>query len=245
MMHSVFLDETESTNKYLKNNMSLIGVDGVVVSTDFQTAGRGMDTNTWLSVKGLNLLFSLGLDVSFLDAGSQFALSQAVAVGMVNAMNGFIPQARLSIKWPNDIYCGDEKLAGILISNTLSGNKMDKTIIGVGLNVNQTVFPDSLPNPVSMAAVAGRQFDRHVVLDRVADTIACTVDMLKNPKGLPSISSDYVMYSYRFGIWSKYVVENKVVERRIVGFNRWGYLRLEDSDGNISEFDIKQIKFVI
>lgn len=245
MIRTVFLDETESTNAYLKDNLSLIGGQGVVVSTDFQTKGRGMDTNTWLSERDRNLLFSLGLDVSFIDASAQFALSQAVAVGVVNAMNEFIPQVQFSIKWPNDIYCGNKKLAGILISNTLSGSKMDKTIIGIGLNVNQTEFPDSLPNPVSMALIAGKQFDRNAVLDRVVDSIVCAISLLKTPKGMLDINGKYVQHSYRFGTWSKFIIEDKTVERKIVGFNRWGHLRLEDSDGNISEFDIKQIKFVI
>ena len=125
----VHIDETESTNQWLKEH----GEDDMVVVADYQTAGRGCGTNTWESERGQNLLFSVLLHPKQVVASRQFHISMAVSVAICEAVEQFIGD--VSIKWPNDIYWRDGKLGGILIEHTLQGSGIKDSIIGVGLNV--------------------------------------------------------------------------------------------------------------
>ena len=140
----VHIDETESTNQWLKEH----GEDDMVVVADYQTAGRGCGTNTWESERGQNLLFSVLLHPKQVVASRQFHISMAVSVAICEALEQFIGD--VSIKWPNDIYWRDGKLGGILIEHTLQGSGIKDSIIGVGLNVNQRQCTSDAPNPVSL-----------------------------------------------------------------------------------------------
>ena len=125
---------------------------GDVICAERQTAGRGQRGHTWTSPEGVNLLFSVVLCPTFLPAGEQFLLSQAVALALVDTLGTCGIDAR--IKWTNDIYAGDRKLAGILIEHHLAGGRLARTVAGIGINVNQTEFDPALPNPTSMALEA-------------------------------------------------------------------------------------------
>ena len=135
---------------------------GDVVWAERQTAGRGQRGHTWHSPEGENLTFSLVLEPRFLPVGEQFMLSMAVALALTDTFADYGIDTR--IKWTNDIYAGDRKIVGMLIENNCSGPLLARSIAGIGINVNQTVFDPSLPNPVSMALLAGRTFDRAEVL---------------------------------------------------------------------------------
>lgn len=137
---------------------------GDVIWAERQTAGRGQRGHTWTSPEGVNLLFSVVLCPTFLPAGEQFGLSQAVALALADTFAAFGIDTR--IKWTNDIYAGDRKLTGILIEHRLAGDRLARTVVGVGINVNQKAFDPALPNPTSMALEAGRAFDREEVLGR-------------------------------------------------------------------------------
>ena len=238
VMRFLLFDEVESTNVFMAQRLAQgDDIGGLVVSTDFQTRGRGQGSNVWQSERGANLLFSIGLDVGFIKAAEQFRLSQAVSVGIAEALQKHLPEKGISIKWPNDIYFGDRKMAGILISNTLNGDMMCRSVVGVGINVNQTVFDPSLPNPVSMAAVAGHVFDRAAVLNEVTASIA-------SAQGQNAVNDRYISLSYRFGKWDKYEFGGNVRELMIVGFSQWGLLQAVDRAGAKHEFDLKQIRFV-
>ena len=144
MLKYIHLEQIDSTNAYLQRQQSEADIHNCVVSTDEQTAGKGMGSNGWESEVGKNLTFSLALDVSFLPAERQFLLSEAVALGLIQALDDLLPDEKLHIKWPNDIFYENHKLAGILINSTIKANRMDVSIIGIGLNVNQMQFKDWL-----------------------------------------------------------------------------------------------------
>ena len=158
----------ESTNQYLQNLLNE-GVDIVnnIVVTDFQTSGKGQGKNVWQSEDGKNLLFSVALDMSFLKAENQFLLTQMVSVTMINVLKKYLPEESLFIKWPNDIYFKDKKIAGILIKNEIKGMMMGTSIIGIGLNVNQTSFDENLPNPISMKTITGNDFELETILNDI------------------------------------------------------------------------------
>ena len=158
----------ESTNAYLQNllNEGVDIVDNIVV-TDFQTSGKGQGKNVWQSEDGKNLLFSIALDMSFLKAENQFLLTQMISVAMINVLKKYLPEESLFIKWPNDIYFNSKKIAGILIKNEIKGMMMGTSIIGIGLNVNQTSFDDNLPNPISMKMITGNDFNLETILNDI------------------------------------------------------------------------------
>ena len=170
--------ELDSTNAYLQRQQSERDICNWVVSTDEQTAGKGMGSNGWESEVGKNLTFSLAVDVSFLPAERQFLLSEAVALGLYETLIPLIPVEKLHIKWPNDIYYENRKLAGILINSTIKANMMDVSIIGIGLNVNQIQFQDWPTHPISLKQITGKEYDLQPLLEQVAESIYNKVEVL-------------------------------------------------------------------
>lgn len=124
---------------------------GTVVATHTQTAGRGQRGNSWEAEPGKNLTFSMLLRPAALQAAHQFELSMVVSLAIADAIDEQLsPRVRTTIKWPNDIYIGAEKVCGILIENRLAGMNVEQAIAGVGINVNQQKFLSDAPNPTSI-----------------------------------------------------------------------------------------------
>ena len=155
----VYLPVTASTNDAAHDPALR---HGDLVLAERQESGRGQQGNIWDSEPGQNLTFSLMLEPKFLPADRQFRLLEAVSLGVTDALTGF--GLSPCIKWPNDILIGGRKVAGILIEHDLRGMKLVRSIVGIGLNVNQEVFPSEIPAPVSMVQATGRLFDRAEVL---------------------------------------------------------------------------------
>jgi BirA family biotin operon repressor/biotin-[acetyl-CoA-carboxylase] ligase len=148
----IWLERVDSTSDEARRHISEIDNLSVVSALE-QTKGRGQRGNRWSSQPGENLTFSLVVKDFRIKANEQSAISQATALSLVDLLSRHEIKAR--IKWPNDIYAGDEKICGILIENSLKGSEIDWSIIGIGLNVNQTAFPEDLPNPTSMKLCTG------------------------------------------------------------------------------------------
>ena len=148
------LAETDSTNTYLQQlDADRHLPEGYIAYTDTQRAGRGQRGNSWESQPGKNLTFSLLLRPEHIPANQQFLLSQAVSLAATDVLNRYA--SGFSIKWPNDIYWEDKKIAGILIENVLSGSTFARSIVGIGLNINQERFISDAPNPVSLFQITG------------------------------------------------------------------------------------------
>ncbi len=131
---------------------------GYVLMAREQTAGRGQRGNSWEAAPGMNVTMSVMLRPQGLPAAAQFAISEAVAMGVVDLLDSLgVDGAR--VKWPNDIYVGDRKVCGILIENSLCGTIVGRSVAGVGLNVNQREFVGGAPNPVSLRQLLGRDLD--------------------------------------------------------------------------------------
>ena len=155
-----YLAETASTNDVIAGSGYH---SGDLAVAEVQTAGRGQRGNRWSSRPGENLTFSQLLLPVGLPAERQFYLSKALSLALVDTLvaGGLTAE----IKWPNDIYVGGRKIAGLLIENDLMGPSVCRSILGVGLNVNQRRFDPALPNPTSMALETGRTFAREQVLE--------------------------------------------------------------------------------
>lgn len=237
-------DEINSTNVFLYDKISENNdISDMVVVAAHQTAGRGMDKNRWESEAGMNLLFSIALNVNFLEAENQFKISQAVSVAIVETLSQFVDDKRLFIKWPNDIYFGDKKLAGMLIQNTIEGRMMGVSIIGIGLNVNQIEFSKDIPNPISLKMISGQDFDLDNLLNQLVSSIKTKVESLRDKENQNEINEKYVSRSYRFGIWSDYFYQNQVKSMIIRGFDKYGRLLLHDKEGAEIVCDVKELQF--
>lgn len=156
----IHIKETDSTNRWLRE--ANLKEQMTCVCADYQTAGRGCGTNKWESERGKNLTFSMLIHPKGIPATQQFDISIAISLAICEALDRYIGD--LSIKWPNDIYWRNGKIAGILIEHTLQGSVIKKSIIGVGLNVNQRVFHSDAPNPVSLWQICKHETDRKQLL---------------------------------------------------------------------------------
>ena len=158
------VDEVESTNFYLKKTVrEQHPEEGSLVIAEYQSGGRGQMGTSWFSSKGENLLFSLLIYPKGVAANEQFIISRIASLAVKNTLDHFTNDIR--IKWPNDIYWKDQKIAGILIENDIQGKHIENSVIGIGINVNQQIFPPELPNPVSLRQITGSELDREYILD--------------------------------------------------------------------------------
>lgn len=161
----------DSTNDFARRLISKTNpMDGTVILTDNQRAGRGQGGNSWESEPGKNLTFSVIYDTSFLPVSDQYVLNMAVAAAALTALEGWVEAGRLAIKWPNDLLAGGRKLGGILIENTLRGNRLRHSIIGIGLNIGQREFP-GLPHATSILRETGVDPGRQTVLERLCQAL--------------------------------------------------------------------------
>lgn len=155
-IHYIILPEVGSTNTWAREHSAELQLP-VAIRGVAQMSGRGQRGNTWEAEPGKNLTISIVLKPEGVKPSEQFSISEVVALGIVKYLltRGIDAQ----IKWPNDIYVGDRKICGILIENSLFGSEIERSIIGIGLNVNQTEFLSPAPNPVSMSQLTGREYD--------------------------------------------------------------------------------------
>ena len=190
----VRLDETTSTNtelKLLQKKSPL--TEGFVVMTDFQTNGRGQMGSSWYSGKGKNLLLSILLYPHSVKARDQFIISRIVSLAIKRVLDRYLEN--VTIKWPNDIYWNNKKIAGILIENSLIGQHIDHTILGIGLNVNEDAFPEGLPNPVSMKQIVGIDLDREELFNELYDELFKLYKSMERGE-VVAIESEYFKHLY-------------------------------------------------
>lgn len=242
----VHLKEIDSTNRYM---MDWVARDrpeeGTMVISDFQTAGRGVDENRWESEHGRNLTFSFVLYPHFLAIEAQFYLNKAISLGVYDLVREMIPgNIKVSIKWPNDIYVGDHKVAGILIQNGVKSNRFDSCVVGIGLNVNQEGFGQDVSNPVSLKMVTGIESDLQMILDRMNIRLKERLKLLKEGSK-QDLDEQYLKVLYRFRELAAFHYKGENIHAMISGVNRYGQLLLEIPGDRIIECDLKEIKFII
>ncbi len=239
----IVLNEVESTNNYATRLiLSDAAEEGTTVLTQFQKNGRGQAGNGWESEAGKNLLASIILNPHFLDAGKQFTISKVVSLSLVEFLEKEIEE--VSIKWPNDIYVGNKKIAGILIENTIKGNSIDSSVVGIGLNLNQEKFISDAPNPVSLKQITGKTYSVELVAADVIKHIFNWYDKLKEGN-FYEIDSAYFKRLYGVGEWRRYKKEGIVFEAKITGIGQFGQIQLQNKNGEVDEFAFKEIEFVI
>lgn len=238
--------ELASSNDFAVNLLAKTSpIEGTVISTDYQTGGKGQFGSKWFSSAGKNLLFSLILYPRFLQAQEQFLLSQAVALAIRDWLSPLLDQ-EVSIKWPNDIYVGDKKIAGILIQNALMGNQLRSAVVGVGLNVNETNFPEQLVKATSLKLQTGQDYDLEHCKQALFVALEQRYLQLKSKPA--TIRKAYLDHLYQYQTWANYkdAQSGQVFKGLIVGVHKEGKLALqkETTTAPICYYDLKELVFL-
>ena len=193
-MKVIWIDTTSSTNTYIKDHSDSLK-PGTLVATREQTAGRGQRGNSWEAEPGKNLTFSALAGCPGVSPAAQFFISEAAALAMVSLLGECgIPAI---VKWPNDIYVGSRKIAGILIENSIMGPHISQSVIGIGLNVNQRLFLSDAPNPVSMLQLTGKTFSLADLALRAAEKLDSYLAKLSAPSSLEDLHGEYLAHLWR------------------------------------------------
>jgi BirA family biotin operon repressor/biotin-[acetyl-CoA-carboxylase] ligase len=215
--------------------------EGTVIWAREQYAGKGQGENQWLSEKGKSLTFSIILHPSFLSPESQFMLNKAVSLSVVNTVRRLLNDNVTRIKWPNDIYTGTGKVAGILIEHNILSNTIQHTIIGIGINLNQERFPAWIPDPVSLKQITGINFDAREVLDRYFDNLVCEYSRLRKGE-FASTDADYTACLYGYGQEMEFTAGQCKFTGRISGVDAYGRLCVMLPDGIVRTFNHGEIR---
>lgn len=183
----------DSTNQEMRRRLGTLR-DLDVIAADSQSAGRGQGEHLWHSEPGLNLTFSI-LSTAPLSGREAVLTSCAATCGILDYLRGKGVEAR--IKWPNDIWVGDRKICGLLIENLFEGRHSSHSIIGVGFNLNETSWPEGLPNPVSLKDLTGIGYDTTVELDLLVTKIRRRLGLLASADGRSSLQEEFGKYVFR------------------------------------------------
>ena len=239
-IHIEYFREVTSTND---SASSTARKHGDIIWAEQQTKGRGQRGNSWESAPGKNLTFSVVIQPQKLSAENQFYISKTVSIAVVEALSELgIPA---EIKWPNDIYIGDRKVAGILIENDLQGSHIVKSVLGIGLNVNQSGFNPELPNPISLYLAAGKEFDRIIVLEKIMKHLFFWIPEM-NVENFSVLDEKYDRYLYRKeGIHLFQEPGGRHFEASIKKILASGELVLQLADGTVKSYFFKEIEFIL
>lgn len=233
----------DSTNNYLKDLLNeKRPVEGTAVMAYTQYSGRGQTGNMWASEPGKNLTVSYLFYPVFLEASRQFYLNMAVALAVKDCCELLLGD-EVKIKWPNDIYYRDKKIAGILIENSISGSYLNTSVIGIGLNVNQTVFPESIPNPSSLSLIKETEFELRIVLNELSHFLEKYYLQLRQ-QHFNFLDKAYTVALYRYQQTHEFRQGEKLLRGEINGVTKEGKLILH-SNGKEHRFSFKEIEYVI
>lgn len=238
----IFIEKLSSTNTHasylLRKGMVQ---EGTVIHTNFQTAGKGQMGNTWESQYGKNLLISIVLYPKSVKAERQFLISKFISLGIKDFLDEIISD--VTIKWPNDIYAGNDKIAGILIENAIIRNEIEFTIAGIGVNINQETFTGGAPNPTSLKKITGKNQDTDECLSELLKSIDLRYRQLVYEKRA-LIDSDYISSLLRYDTWTEFRDNKGIFEGKIIAVTGTGRLQIEDRRGRIYEYGFKEVDFL-
>lgn len=242
----LFVDKTLSTNSEIRRyvdskQLDINWIDDILLLyTDYQIGGRGLGHNSWESELGKNILLSFYLKNEIL-AANQFVINQFFALSVSKMLSQYLE--KVQIKWPNDIYVEDKKIAGILIEHTIRNQSIFDTILGVGININQTQFSESIPRPTSLKILKGKEYDVKTLIQLLNYCFREYYEIFLQ-KDYERINKEYLGQMYRFGIWSNYSIGGIEVKARITGIDKFGRLCLEDCHQKQIFCGFKEVEFL-
>jgi BirA family biotin operon repressor/biotin-[acetyl-CoA-carboxylase] ligase len=245
--NAIYVKSLASTNTYASELLRQIALsEGSIIYTFEQEKGRGQRGNSWESEPNKNVTLSLVVYPHFLKPQEQFLLTKITALAVADLMAEILKSQpvrhKISIKWPNDIYIGDQKIAGILIENFLRENTIQQAIVGVGINVNQEIFQHA-PNAISICSLTHQPMDLQACIDLFCECFEKRYQQLKANE-LAQLDEDYLRQLYRLNEWNTYrSANNQLFEGNIKGVSESGKLQMELISGEVKEFDLKEVRF--
>ncbi len=244
----IFKNNLNSTNSFFNDRIATVNQDKLpihlpalsIVYTSFQTKGRGQQKNEWISENGKNILMSILLYPETLPA-KQFIITQWISLAIVRFLENEIGLKNVCIKWPNDIYINDKKIAGILIENTIKGNRISHSIAGIGLNVNQKKFPEYLPNPTSIFIETKKTYFIKNSIKKIRKHIQSQMHIDSD-----TLHKYYLEHLYKKNIYADYriVSSAQIKTMKIVNVSPDGLLYAETTEGELMTFHFHEIQYL-
>jgi BirA family transcriptional regulator, biotin operon repressor / biotin---[acetyl-CoA-carboxylase] ligase len=237
----IYLPSCHSTNDIAAELVrSGLFQDGTVVITNDQTRGRGQRGTTWVTEPNVNLTFSIALKPQFLPVRDQFLVSQAMSVGICNYLEGYSSTAR--IKWPNDVFLGDLKVSGMLIENSIQGNRIASCIVGIGVNINQSNF--STARATSLSSYLGMVLSLEDEFPKLMHCLDAAYLRLKSAEGRIYLEQEYLRKLYGFDQRRAFIVDEIRKTGKISGISAQGRLRIIfDGETEPTEFNHKEVEW--
>lgn len=242
-MNLIKLNAIDSTNTYLKKlaketNLS----DESVVIANHQISGRGQMGNSWLAREGQSLTFSMFKRFKALRIEDQFKISMATSLGILDALI-LLDIPNVSIKWPNDILSAKSKIGGILIENILDGSFIKYCVVGIGININETVFP-GLPKASSLKLQTGKNFDLEEVLQKIVEKVFYNLTDLGD-KDLGQLKAVYEAKLFHKELISVFETPEGLQFNGIIkGVSDIGELLVKTENNPIKNFRLKEVKLI-
>jgi len=243
--NAIYLLETESTNSYAIQLLKNVNPpEGTVVYTTNQTHGRGQRGNSWDTEPGLNLALSYIVKPSFLNANKLFFLYIISALAVHDLMAELLDPSQfdIKIKWPNDILVNSKKIAGILNENSMSNTLVNSSIIGIGVNINQINFSESI-KATSVKILTAKENKPENVLKLLNRHFENYYLKLKN-ESFDSLLKTYYTHFYKLYELTDFIINHQSKKLIVKGINNHGFLHLQDSKGTDHFYDIKEVKWV-
>lgn len=243
-MEIMHLEEVDSTNSYIMRELGRLEAP-VMVTAYRQTAGQGQRGNSWESAAGENLTFSIYYKPDGFPPSVQFSISEAVALGVRDFLG--IHGVEAEVKWPNDIYVSDRKICGILIRHSVMGSAVEYSVIGVGINVNQTEFLSDAPNPVSMRQLTGKIYDLHALEAEIGACIERRLDNISDRSYREQLHDEFLWYLWRGDGQLHPFLDTATGERfeaAIADVGEQGMLELRLGDGEHRTYAFKEVAFL-
>mgnify|MGYP002623029918 FL=1 len=239
------LDQVTSTNDFLRAYRPIKERWLTLVTAEFQTAGRGSGVNHWESERGKNLVFSLLTYPRHVASQDMFMLSEALALAIHEALGTFILQpSSFTIKWPNDIYWNDLKVCGMLIENDLQGAHVERCVMGVGVNINQTEFRSDAPNPISLAQIMGHEVERRFVLEHIMECFTRYYEWTEQGRAA-ELHTLYLSHLYRKGELHTFHDELGDFRGTIEDVEPTGHLIIADETGRNRRYAFKEVNYIL
>jgi BirA family biotin operon repressor/biotin-[acetyl-CoA-carboxylase] ligase len=235
------LQEVDSTNTFALGLVrSAEAPEGTVVSARIQNMGRGQRGNSWFSEPGKNITCSIILRPAFLDPSRQFDLIRAVALGVSDLLMNLLPDFKVQIKWPNDILVDGKKICGILIENSLNGNQLSASVVGIGINLNQSEFSLDTPHVVSFYCLTKKTLDPESVMQEMFGCVEARYLQLRNGP-VTRVRDDYESRLFRKGVLARYTDFKTIFNATLEFVSPDGFLVLVDEFGQERRFGFREI----
>ena len=241
--YPIHFDKLNSTNDYSTQLVAKSNpIEGTVISTYNQLSGNGQIGRKWFSDVNNNITCSIILTPNFLSIDKVFYLNIILSLA-VHSLVTNISFKEFKIKWPNDIYFENDKIAGLLIQQIIQGKSLNTTIMGVGLNVNQVIFPPDLPNPTSLFLINQQEYDLDKLLTEFLNELGIFYERLKNREFI-NLKKEYLNNLYGRGELHQFQSKEQVFEGEILGIDKNGRLSI-NKNGKVENFELNDIRLLL